>query len=458
MGLPGAVVEGKGGGTWRDFRIGYGVVVNNASDLKEVPQSLRLTIGLTQFVPGPHRRRLDPATQRRRDRRHPPHHPAAASLAEPALSRARRDTRCTSRCSDAHRHRVGHQAERILRGRLLQLQRTIDADRLHRDLAPRRGGAVRRARRRRGASEPTTSDSASLSCPAYSSGEAVASRSARLRSSWAVRRACSGCARQAQERVAHRRDRLRAGAPRIVRLLDGEARHQLRQLAAGRRALAAAGDHDHRARDLAVGGVDGGALGRVDLLDGPARHLDRLILLAPAARSAWRAAPPRAPCSGSYGPARPLRPARAAASLRPARGPPTPTGHRPPRPASASMATLMERVTSGRLGCARRACERLRLRREPLHGVRRLRLLAMVVHERNHAAGEQSGRSRQRPSHAPARHSHRKTFECSARAGLRGTLALDGAVPIDGREATCRRAHERATLDTLRSRAERPHG
>jgi hypothetical protein len=52
MGLPGAVVEGNGGGTWQDFRIGYGVVVNNASDLKEVPQSLRLTIGLTQFFPG----------------------------------------------------------------------------------------------------------------------------------------------------------------------------------------------------------------------------------------------------------------------------------------------------------------------------------------------------------------------------------------------------------------------
>ena len=52
LGMPGAVVEGKGGGSWRDFRIGYGVVVNNANDLKEVPQSLRLTIGLTQFVPG----------------------------------------------------------------------------------------------------------------------------------------------------------------------------------------------------------------------------------------------------------------------------------------------------------------------------------------------------------------------------------------------------------------------
>ncbi len=52
LGMPGAVVEGKGGGTWRDFRIGYGVVVNNANDLKQVPQSLRLTIGLTQVIPG----------------------------------------------------------------------------------------------------------------------------------------------------------------------------------------------------------------------------------------------------------------------------------------------------------------------------------------------------------------------------------------------------------------------
>lgn len=52
MGMSGAVVEGKGGGTWREFRIGYGVVVNNANDLKQVPQSLRLTIGLTQVVPG----------------------------------------------------------------------------------------------------------------------------------------------------------------------------------------------------------------------------------------------------------------------------------------------------------------------------------------------------------------------------------------------------------------------
>ena len=52
MGMPGAVVEGKGGGTYRDFRIGYGVVVNNALELKKVPQSLRLTIGLTQVVPG----------------------------------------------------------------------------------------------------------------------------------------------------------------------------------------------------------------------------------------------------------------------------------------------------------------------------------------------------------------------------------------------------------------------
>jgi hypothetical protein len=52
IGVPGAVLEGSGGGTWHDFNIGYGVVVTNALALKKVPQDLRVLIGFTALTPG----------------------------------------------------------------------------------------------------------------------------------------------------------------------------------------------------------------------------------------------------------------------------------------------------------------------------------------------------------------------------------------------------------------------
>jgi hypothetical protein len=52
IGVPGAVVEGKGGGTWSDFRIRYGVVVTDALQLKKVPADLRTLIGFTALTPG----------------------------------------------------------------------------------------------------------------------------------------------------------------------------------------------------------------------------------------------------------------------------------------------------------------------------------------------------------------------------------------------------------------------
>jgi hypothetical protein len=52
IGVPGAVLEGKGGGTYRDFHVGYGVVITDALELKKVPESLRLMVGLTALTPG----------------------------------------------------------------------------------------------------------------------------------------------------------------------------------------------------------------------------------------------------------------------------------------------------------------------------------------------------------------------------------------------------------------------
>jgi hypothetical protein len=52
VGVPGAVLEGKGGGTYRDFDIKYGVVVTDALHLRKVPKSLRVMIGFTALTPG----------------------------------------------------------------------------------------------------------------------------------------------------------------------------------------------------------------------------------------------------------------------------------------------------------------------------------------------------------------------------------------------------------------------
>jgi hypothetical protein len=52
LGVPGAVFEGKGGGTYRDFKVGYGVVITDALELRKVPESLRLIVGLTALTPG----------------------------------------------------------------------------------------------------------------------------------------------------------------------------------------------------------------------------------------------------------------------------------------------------------------------------------------------------------------------------------------------------------------------
>jgi hypothetical protein len=53
MDLPGVTLEAKGGGTYRDFHIGYGVVITDALELRQMPKSLRVMVGLTQVVPGP---------------------------------------------------------------------------------------------------------------------------------------------------------------------------------------------------------------------------------------------------------------------------------------------------------------------------------------------------------------------------------------------------------------------
>jgi hypothetical protein len=52
IGLPGAVIEGSGGGSYRDFHVGFGVVVTDALELRKVPKSLRLMIGVTALTPG----------------------------------------------------------------------------------------------------------------------------------------------------------------------------------------------------------------------------------------------------------------------------------------------------------------------------------------------------------------------------------------------------------------------
>jgi hypothetical protein len=52
IGVPGAVLDGKGGGTFRDFRVKYGVVITDALQLKKVPRELRLIVGLTTLFPG----------------------------------------------------------------------------------------------------------------------------------------------------------------------------------------------------------------------------------------------------------------------------------------------------------------------------------------------------------------------------------------------------------------------
>jgi hypothetical protein len=52
VGVPGAVLEGSGGGTYRDFHVGYGVVVTDALELRKVPKSLRVMVGVTALTPG----------------------------------------------------------------------------------------------------------------------------------------------------------------------------------------------------------------------------------------------------------------------------------------------------------------------------------------------------------------------------------------------------------------------
>jgi hypothetical protein len=52
IGVPGAVFEGSGGGTYRDFHVGYGVVITDALALRKVPKPLRLMVGVTALSPG----------------------------------------------------------------------------------------------------------------------------------------------------------------------------------------------------------------------------------------------------------------------------------------------------------------------------------------------------------------------------------------------------------------------
>ena len=51
--LPGVTLEAKGGGTYRDFHVKFGVVITDALELRQVPKSWRVMVGLTQLVPGP---------------------------------------------------------------------------------------------------------------------------------------------------------------------------------------------------------------------------------------------------------------------------------------------------------------------------------------------------------------------------------------------------------------------
>jgi hypothetical protein len=52
IGVPGGVFEGSGGGTYRDFHVGYGVVITDALKLRRVPKSLRFMVGITALTPG----------------------------------------------------------------------------------------------------------------------------------------------------------------------------------------------------------------------------------------------------------------------------------------------------------------------------------------------------------------------------------------------------------------------
>jgi hypothetical protein len=50
--LPGGVFDASGGGTWRDFRVRYGVVITDSLELRRVPAPLRVLVGVTQIFPG----------------------------------------------------------------------------------------------------------------------------------------------------------------------------------------------------------------------------------------------------------------------------------------------------------------------------------------------------------------------------------------------------------------------
>jgi autotransporter translocation and assembly factor TamB len=50
--VPGARVAGKGGGSFSDFNIGYGIVITDALKLRQVPHGLRVLVGVTFLVPG----------------------------------------------------------------------------------------------------------------------------------------------------------------------------------------------------------------------------------------------------------------------------------------------------------------------------------------------------------------------------------------------------------------------
>jgi hypothetical protein len=52
LGVPGAVFDAGGGGTYRDFRVRYDVVVTNGFELRKVPPFFRLMVGLTSLTPG----------------------------------------------------------------------------------------------------------------------------------------------------------------------------------------------------------------------------------------------------------------------------------------------------------------------------------------------------------------------------------------------------------------------
>jgi hypothetical protein len=60
--IPGALLAGQGGGSWRDFRVPYRGIILNAQELKGVAEPVRLLIGLTRLTPG---RAVVGAVQRR---------------------------------------------------------------------------------------------------------------------------------------------------------------------------------------------------------------------------------------------------------------------------------------------------------------------------------------------------------------------------------------------------------